>query len=287
MWLMMAQKTGVRVRNLCDTYGFGSYQTAWGRLQKHRSVMIRTGRDPLTGRVEVDEACVGGQKEGARKRGAEGKTAVLLAVEGDPKKALGWVRFRCVEAFSRKSVELYIGDYVEPGTLVVTYGLSVYDYLLAAGFDHQAHVLTTGGEVARQQLDHVHLFISLLKRWLGAQETPETSFAVSGLFLQVHEQLSSGCRLDVVVSNASPTGTLRAVRVVPGNAGTRIVAAVPTVGWTQPLSPSTNVMWLPIGAPLPGSLGVWFEQNPAPDKHVFLDAMTNVVSRQRLTVPCD
>ena len=30
MWLMMAQKTGMSARNLCDTYGFGSYQTAWG-----------------------------------------------------------------------------------------------------------------------------------------------------------------------------------------------------------------------------------------------------------------
>ncbi len=32
MWLMMAQKTGLSAKNLCDTYGFGSYQTAWGWL---------------------------------------------------------------------------------------------------------------------------------------------------------------------------------------------------------------------------------------------------------------
>lgn len=167
MWLMMAQKTGLSARNLCDTYGFGSYQTAWGWLQKLRSVMIRAGREHLTGRVEVDEAFVGGQKEGTRGRGAEGKTAVLVAVEGDPKKKLGRVRFRCVEAITRESVELFITDYVEPGTLVVTDGLSVYDHLQAAGYDHQAHVITTGGELARQELDHVHLVISLLKRWLG------------------------------------------------------------------------------------------------------------------------
>ena len=106
MWLMMGQKTGLSARNLCDTYGFGSYQTAWGWLQKLRSVMIRTGREPLAGRVEVDETYVGGRKEGARGRGAEGKTAVLVAVEGDPKKKLGRVRFRCVEAIDRASVEL-------------------------------------------------------------------------------------------------------------------------------------------------------------------------------------
>ena len=58
MWLMMAQKTGLSARNLCDTYGFGSYQTAWGWLHKLRSVMIRSGRERLDGRVEP-EAMVG------------------------------------------------------------------------------------------------------------------------------------------------------------------------------------------------------------------------------------
>lgn len=71
MWLMMAQKTGLSARNLCDTYGSGSYQTAWGWLQKLRSVMIRRGRERLSGRVEVDETYIGGQKEGgnAQRRG--------------------------------------------------------------------------------------------------------------------------------------------------------------------------------------------------------------------------
>lgn len=73
MWLLMAQKTGLSAKNLCDTYGFGSYQTAWGWLRKLRSVMIRADRERLHGRIEVDEAYVGGQKEGKRGRGAEGK----------------------------------------------------------------------------------------------------------------------------------------------------------------------------------------------------------------------
>jgi hypothetical protein len=73
MWLMMAQKTGLSARNLCDTYGFGSYQTAWGWLQKLRSVMIREGREQLCGRVEVDETYIGGRKKGARGRGGRGE----------------------------------------------------------------------------------------------------------------------------------------------------------------------------------------------------------------------
>lgn len=167
MWLMMAQKTGLSAKNLYDTYGFGSYQTAWGWLRKLRSVMIRIGRDRLTGRVEVDETYVGGQKEGARGRGAEGKTLVLVAVEGFPGKKLGRVRFRCITAINRTTAKSFVRDYVEPGTEVVTDGLSVYDGLKAAGFDHRPHILTTGGEAAREELDHVHLVISLLKRWLA------------------------------------------------------------------------------------------------------------------------
>jgi len=168
MWLMMAQKTGMSAKNLCDTYGFGSYQTAWAWLRKLRSVMVRSGRDRLTGRIEVDEAYIGGQKEGTRGRGAEGKTLILVAVEGEVKEKLGRVRFRCVEAIDRATVEMFVCDSVKPGATVVTDGLSVYDRLAAKGYQHQPHVASTGGELARQQLDHVHLVISLLKRWLAA-----------------------------------------------------------------------------------------------------------------------
>jgi len=182
MWLMMAQKTGLSAKNLCDTYGFGSYQTAWGWLQKLRSVMIRSGRERLVGRVEVDETYVGGQKEGTRGRGAEGKTLVLIAVEGNAKMKLGRVRFRCVEAIDQNTVDSFVRDYVERGTKVVTDGLSVYDNLKAAGFNHRQHIVTTGGDAVRRQLDHVHLVISLLKRWLGGTHQG----AVTPLHLQAY-----------------------------------------------------------------------------------------------------
>ena len=165
MWMMMAQKTGLSARNLCDTDGFGSYQTAWGWLQKLRSVMIRSGRERLCSRVEVDETYIGGQKEGARGRGAASKTMVLVAVEGNADK-LGRVRFRCVSTADANSIESFVGDYVEPGTVVVTDGLPSYNGMKAAGFDHRAHVIAAGGDAAREHLYHVHLVISLVKRRL-------------------------------------------------------------------------------------------------------------------------
>jgi len=165
MWLMMAQKTGLSARNLCDTYGFGSYQTAWGWLQKLRSVMIRRGRERLCGRVEVDETYIGGRKTGPPGRGAAGKTLVLVAIEGDATK-LGRVRFRCARKADAENIERFVRDYVEPGAIVVTDGMLSYKDLGAAGFDHRPHAVLSGGEAARTELDHVHLVTSLLKRWL-------------------------------------------------------------------------------------------------------------------------
>lgn len=129
--------------------------------------MVRSGRDLLSRRVEVDETCVGGQKAGARGRGAEGKTLVMVAVEGDASK-LGRVRFRCVESADAESAESFVSDCVGPGTPVVTDGLPIYNGLRAAGFKHRPHVVAQDAESAFQQLHHVHLVISLLKRWLVA-----------------------------------------------------------------------------------------------------------------------
>lgn len=71
------------------------------------------------------------------------------------------------ETYDRASAESFVRDCIAPGTRVVTDGLPVYDKLAAAGFDHHPQVLRTGGETARQELDHVHLVISLLKRGLA------------------------------------------------------------------------------------------------------------------------
>jgi transposase-like protein len=176
MWLMMAQKTGLSARNLYDTYGFGSYQTAWGWLQKLRSVMIRKGREQLTGRVEVDETYIGGPQEGSRGRGAAGKTLVLVAVEGEAEK-LGRVRFRCVRAPDAVSALPFVRDYVDPSARIVTDGLLAYSGLRAAGFKHRPYVLAHRPAATRQQLHHVHLVISLLKRWLSGTHQGAVSSA--------------------------------------------------------------------------------------------------------------
>jgi len=48
---------------LQQVLGLGSYETAWTWLHKLRRAMVRPGRDQLTGRVEVDEAYIGGLED--------------------------------------------------------------------------------------------------------------------------------------------------------------------------------------------------------------------------------
>jgi hypothetical protein len=60
-------------------------------LAKFRSVISSFDREPLRGRVEVDEAFVGGPRQGKRGRGAGGKVGVAGAAEVG---ATGWGRCR-------------------------------------------------------------------------------------------------------------------------------------------------------------------------------------------------
>mgnify|MGYP002626361189 FL=1 len=170
IWLLMAQKTGMSAQNFHDAFGFGSYQTSWAWLQKLRSVMIRPGRELLQGRVEVDGTYVGGRKEGKRGRGAAGKTLVLVAVEGEKGKKLGRVRFRVVESESEEAVKRFIMDFVQEGSVVVTDGLKSYDFVDGLNYIHEQYVISKrADDIAsdpESNLEHVHLVVSLVKRWL-------------------------------------------------------------------------------------------------------------------------
>lgn len=88
-----------------------------------------------------------------------------MAIEGEDGK-LGRVRFQCAPAADAEHIEQFARDYVEPGSHVVTDGLPSYGGLPSLGFIHRPYVLSSGGENAGKELDHVHLAVSLLKRWL-------------------------------------------------------------------------------------------------------------------------
>ena len=74
-WLFATGKDGISALSLKRTLEIGSYQTAWAMLHRLRSVLVRPGRDRLTGVVEVDETYIGGEEPGlagGRGQGQEG-----------------------------------------------------------------------------------------------------------------------------------------------------------------------------------------------------------------------
>jgi transposase-like protein len=165
MWLLMAQKSGVSAKNLCDTYGFGSYQTAWGWLQKLRGLMVRGGRERLAGTVEVDEMFIGGHEDGLVGRDPRSaKVLVAIAVEVR-KERLGRVRFRCLDDATGASLMPFVKQNVEPDSEVITDGWQGYSGLESAGYRRHKKVAPTKRE-SSETMPHVHLVASLVKRWL-------------------------------------------------------------------------------------------------------------------------
>lgn len=167
MWWFTTRKSGISAVNLKELLGLGSYQTAWCWLQKLRRCTIRTGREKLSGRVEVDEFVIGGQKPGKRGRGAEGKTIVAAAVErSDIKRKIGRIRLHVILDYSAFSLETFIDENIEPGSTVVTDAWSSYPPIIK----NQCHVAVNQSKSSDYQdrLYGVHMVASLVKRLIGS-----------------------------------------------------------------------------------------------------------------------
>ena len=165
MWWVASQKTGASAMGLQQVLGLGSYETAWTWLHKLRRAMVRPGRDRLTGRVEVDEAYIGGLEEGVRGRQTEKKALIAVAAEenGD---GVGRIRMRRIPDATADSLQAFVQEAVAPGSLLHTDGLLSYDRLEKHGYRHRITFLKGRKESASELLPRVHRVVSLLKRWL-------------------------------------------------------------------------------------------------------------------------
>ena len=84
-------------------------------LQKLRRCTIRQDREKLSGRVEVDEFFIGGQRSGKRGRGAEGKAIVFIAVERSAtEKRMVRIRLHVALDCSGYSLETFILENIAP-----------------------------------------------------------------------------------------------------------------------------------------------------------------------------
>jgi len=162
MWWFTTRNTSISALCLQKLLGLGSYTTAWTWLQKLRSCTVRKNREKLSGVVEVDEIYIGGKHSGKRGRGAENKSAVIVAVEKEENK-LGRVRFQMIDNCSSDELFPFIETNVETGSKVITDGWKGYTGLQDRDYRHD-QVFQTKIKDKASVLPGVHLAASLIKR---------------------------------------------------------------------------------------------------------------------------
>ena len=166
IWQVTSQKNGMSALGLQRVLGLGSYKTAWAMLHKLRRAMVRPGRERLSGVVEVDETYWGGEEKGVRGRQTFDKALIAVAAEAAPGrgKAIGRIRLRHIPDTTRATLHGFIGQAIEPGSIVVTDGLQAYRNL--KGYVHDRQVQHNQPDDAEYLLPRVHRVASLLKRWI-------------------------------------------------------------------------------------------------------------------------
>jgi transposase-like protein len=163
-----SQKNGASAVNLQQILGLGGYLTAWTWLHKLRRAMVRPGRDPLRGRVEVDETFVGGEASGPNRSGRHIGYKALVAIAAEENgRGIGRIRMARIPGASKAALQAFVEKAIEPSSVVHTDGLRAYGGLEAIGYKHEVSVLQGNDEdAATKLLPRVHRVASLLKRWL-------------------------------------------------------------------------------------------------------------------------
>ena len=164
IWSVTSSKTGTSALALQQVLGLGSYQTAWVWLHKLRRAMVRPGRDRLSGRVEVDESFVGGLG-GAQGRSTATKALIVVAAE-EVGHGVGRIRMRRIPDASAGSLQGFITDVIQSGSIIHTDGWHGYDRVKKSGYRHEVTLLRGEHDLALELLPRVHRVVSLLKRWL-------------------------------------------------------------------------------------------------------------------------
>jgi len=168
MHLLTQSKNNVAALELMRHLGV-CYKTAW--LMKHKLMEVMREREDsrqLVGRVEIDDAYLGGERTGGKVgRGSENKVPFVAAVQTTPD---GQPQFVCLrqQPFTNEEVAVFAARSIAPSATVVSDGLWCFGAVQIVGAEHE-RVVTGGGKAstATPQLRAVNTFLGNLKRSLG------------------------------------------------------------------------------------------------------------------------
>src|SRR3954464_11942740 len=125
--------------------------TAWKIKHKLTQVMMeRDAAKRLSGRVEIDDAYLGGERSGGKRgRGSPGKTPFLAAVETTPEGKTVRLKLCRVPSFCSRAVEGFAKRSLERTCEVVSDGLPCFVAVTKAGCRHTVIKTGSGARAVR------------------------------------------------------------------------------------------------------------------------------------------
>ncbi len=162
MYLLTQNKNAISALALGRQLGV-SYKTAW--LLKHKLMQTMGQRDArylLQGRVEIDDAYLGGERAGHIYGGrkAANKSAFVAAVQTRDDGRPLYMRLTPVADFTNRDMAQWAERYLAPGCHVVSDGTRAFAQVRQAGAVHERHV--TGGGRHGAQTPQLHWVNTLL-----------------------------------------------------------------------------------------------------------------------------
>ena len=149
IYLVTQSKKGISSIELARRLGV-TQTTAWVMKHKLAQVMLeRNASKKLKGKVQMDDAYIGGQRPGRPGRGAAGKTPFVAAVattdDGKPDQII----LRRVKTFSNFAIGKLAGTALASGIVVVSDGLRCFTAVTQAGCTHEVIKTGSGAKAAK------------------------------------------------------------------------------------------------------------------------------------------
>lgn len=152
MYLMTQSKNSVSALELKRQLGV-TYKTAW--LVKHKllqTMLLREEPRRLDGRVEIDDAYLGGERAGSINggRGAFNKTAFVAAVQTDMDGKPRFMRLTPIAAFTKDAFTDWASKSLASTAHVVSDGLHCFMQATRVAASHERHVTGSGRQAAKR-----------------------------------------------------------------------------------------------------------------------------------------
>ena len=179
--LIVTAKNGISSVELGRRLGV-KQPTAWAVKHKIMAVMARReGETRLTGRVEMDDAYLGGVRSGGKRdRGAAGKTPFVAAVSTSPEGRPRKLKLAPVKGFRKREIARGAKHWLAPGAAVVTDGLGCWSALDEIACSHREMRTGSGQQAARM----APFKMPELGHGVGAWAAPDTG--AYGFHRQAH-----------------------------------------------------------------------------------------------------